>query len=108
LVISEIRSKQQGFWGGASDFAPDLIAATKPGYYLRSFWHAEHTGVKEIGWHANHVWNDAIVYAPFPLVAGYQPMLWDVLPTVLTTMGVDLPSGLDGRSLKQPIAIEPL
>ena len=103
-LVNTVRRKTDAFWGQALDYAPDLIVATRPGYYFRSFWHPEHTKVREIGWEANHVWNDAIVYAPFPMRAGYQPVIWDVLPSVLTHMGVRLPDGLDGYNLARPNA----
>lgn len=99
-MVNAVRSREENFWGPAQRFAPDLVAATRPGYYFRSFWHGEKSGVHEIRWEANHVWNDAIVYAPFPMKSDYQPIIWDVLPSVLLGMGVTLPPDLDGRDLR--------
>ncbi len=99
-VVNTIRRQQKGFWGPAAGYAPDLVAATKYGYYFRSFWHKKESGVKEIAWEANHVWNDAIVYTPYPMASEHQPMIWDVLPSVLQGMGVPLAVDVDGRDLR--------
>ncbi len=98
-IVNTIRLKDEAFWGDTTGYAPDLVAATHPGYYFRAFWHGEETGVKEIGWEANHVWNDAIVFTPYPLSSDYQPMIWDVLPSALARMGIELPANIDGRGL---------
>ena len=52
-----------------------------------------------VKWEANHVWNDAVVFTPYPIAAGRQPMIWDVLPSALARMGIALPAGIDGRDL---------
>jgi hypothetical protein len=97
--VNTIRTREEGFWGEASEYAPDLVAATKPGYYFRSFEFPDSAGVANVKWEANHVWNDAIFYAPHELPRDTQPMIWDVLPSALAHMGIALPSGLDGRVL---------
>jgi predicted AlkP superfamily phosphohydrolase/phosphomutase len=99
-MVSSVRTKQEGFWGDTTAYAPDLVAATNPGYYFRAFWFPEKTNTVNIKWEANHVWNDAIVFTPYSIPAGYQPMIWDVLPSALAQMGVALPAGIDGRDLK--------
>jgi predicted AlkP superfamily phosphohydrolase/phosphomutase len=98
-IVNTIRLKENGFWGDARDHAPDLIAATKPGYYFRSFVFPTGSHIIDMKWEANHVWSDAIVYTPFPIKPDYQPMIWDVLPTALTHMGITLPTHLDGQDL---------
>lgn len=98
-IVSAVRTKEQGFWGDALDDAPDLVAATHSGYYFRSFRFPKEAPVLDVNWEANHVWNDAIVYTPYAIRPDYQPMIWDVLPSVLTGMGVALPEGLDGADL---------
>lgn len=98
-MVHHLRSREEGFWGKMQSCAPDLVAAANPGYYFRSFRMKESAHAKESHWEANHVWNDAIVYTPFRLDRETQPMIWDVLPTVVSRMGVPLPDGLDGRSL---------
>ncbi len=98
-MVSSVRTKQEGFWGDTTGYAPDLVAATHPGYYFRAFWFPEKTKVVNIKWEANHVWNDAIVFTPYPIAAGRQPMIWDVLPSALARMGIALPVGIDGRDL---------
>ena len=100
-MVSSVRLKEEGFWGGTLDYAPDLVAATHPGYYFRSILYPEKTKVKNIMWEANHVWNDATVYTPYPLPSNYQPMIWDVLPSALAHMGLQVPIQLDGRDLRR-------
>jgi len=98
-IVNSVRRKEAGFWGETVDYAPDLVAATHPGYYFRAFIYPEQSKVTNIMWEANHVWNDAIVYTPYPLAPDIQPMIWDVLPSVLEHMGVANPEHIDGRNL---------
>lgn len=99
-VVNTVRERSEGFWGEVEFYAPDLVAATKPGYYFRSYEFPESTAVRNVKWEANHVWNDAIIYTPYKLDSDYQPMVWDVLPSALGAMGVNLPEGIDGRDLR--------
>ena len=98
-MVSTVRLKNEAFWGNAIDYAPDLVAATNPGYYFKSFRYPESSDVIESCWEANHVWSDAIVYTPNKIQAGYQPMIWDVLPTALENMGITLHDDIDGRNI---------
>lgn len=98
-MVSAIRRKEEGFSGGELGYAPDLVVATHPGYYFKSFKYGEKSEVIEVKWEANHVWNDAIVYTPYNIPENYQPMIWDVLPSALAKMGLDLPEDIDGRDL---------
>jgi predicted AlkP superfamily phosphohydrolase/phosphomutase len=99
LVVNTVRTREEGFWGDASEYAPDLVAATRPGYYFTAIRKPQ--GKQQPGvWDGNHVWNDAIVYTPFQLTEDNQPMIWDVMPTVLANMGVEVPEFVDGRVLK--------
>ena len=98
-IVNTVRTKKQGFWGRAEAYAPDLVAATRPGYYFRAIQSKNKTHQPGV-WEANHVWNDAIVYTPYKLTEDHQPMIWDVLPTVLANMGVEVPDNVDGRVLK--------
>ena len=75
------------------------MAATKAGYYFKSFNHGKIENVVEHKWKANHVWNDAIVYTPHGISNHCQPMIWDLFPTVLHNMGISLPDSLDGQNL---------
>ena len=75
-----------------------MIAATNPNYYFKSFRYPDSNFVRDSHWEANHVWNDAIVYVPDRINEG-QPVIWDVLPTVLGRMGIAIPVHLDGRNL---------
>lgn len=94
-IVNSIRTKEEGFWGEALDYAPDLVAATNPGYYFKSYRYPSDSGVKEMKWEANHVWNDAIFYAPLKLDKSYRPVIWDVLPNVIKRMGLDVPENTD-------------
>jgi len=100
-IVNTVRLKHEGFWGDTLDYAPDLVAATRPGYYFRAFNFPSTSKVKNVKWEANHVWNDAIVYVPYTLSKDKQPMIWDVLPSALARMGVNLPDGIDGRDLSK-------
>lgn len=101
-IVNTIRLKDETFSGPTTDYAPDMVAATAPGYYFKSFDFHRTPEVKVIEWEGNHVWNDAFMYAPHPIVEGYQPMIWDILPTALTAMGMTLPGDLDGRDIAAP------
>jgi predicted AlkP superfamily phosphohydrolase/phosphomutase len=99
-MVSTVRRKEEGFWGGELDYAPDLVASTNPGYYFRGFVFPDTSKVRNVMWEANHVWDDAIVCTPYSLAAEkYQPMVWDVLPSALARMGLSLPHGIDGHDL---------
>lgn len=99
-IVNTVRRQETGFWGESIGYAPDLVAATKPGYYFRSFYFPESSGVINIKWEANHVWNDAFLYAPYPYAKNYQPMIWDVLPSALSLMEVDCTVDIDGKDLR--------
>ena len=100
-MVSRIMRKDQAFWGETIDYAPDLVAATNPGFYFRSFSHRadENNTVYETKWEANHVWNDAIVYTPYRVSNEIPPRIWDVFPSVLAYMGLDIAEELDGCDL---------
>lgn len=99
-IINVIFSREEGFWGDAVDVAPDLVVAARHGYYLRAFRHPNHGLAIKVDWEGNHTWDDAILYLPQPMADGVQPVIWDVLPTVLAGMGVELPQHVDGRDLR--------
>lgn len=100
-IVSCVKTKQQGFWGSELQYAPDLVAATKPGYYFKSYKYPEDSNVTEMKWEANHVWNDAIFYTPYKIDEARKPVIWDILPTVLQTMGIPITANVDGRFLHQ-------
>jgi predicted AlkP superfamily phosphohydrolase/phosphomutase len=99
-IVNTIRTKEEGFWGDQTEYAPDLVAATEPGYYLKAFQYENNEKIIQVQWEANHVWNDAIVYTPYPIKSDHQVMVWDVLATALHDMGIQLPDHLDGVSLR--------
>ncbi len=98
-IVSTVRTKQEGFHGDTLAYAPDIVAATHPGYYFKGFRHPAESKVRESIWEANHVWNDAIVYTPFKVTQNDQAKIWDVMPTVLHNMGIALPDYIDGKVL---------
>jgi len=74
-MVSSVRTKREGFWGDTTGYAPDLVAATHPGTTSGLLVSGEdESGEHQMG--ANHVWNDAIVFTPYPIAAGRQPMIW--------------------------------
>lgn len=98
-IVNTVRLKEETFHGSEAGYAPDLVAATAPGYYFKSFDFHRAENAKVVDWEGNHVWNDAFMYAPHPIVEGYQPMIWDILPTAMSAMGITLPSELDGKNI---------
>jgi len=100
-VISYLKRKEEAFSGDTLDYAPDLVASTNPGYYLKSFKYGKESNIEDSTWEANHVWNDAIVYTPYKVEGNYQPMIWDVFPSVLAYMGIELPEHVDGLDLSR-------
>jgi len=100
-VVNVVATGEEGFHGDEVSYAPDLVAGVKPGYYFKAHREPDTENFKDSVWEANHVWSDAIVYTPFPVKSNYQPMIWDVLPTVLTHMEIALPEYLDGQDLRR-------
>jgi len=103
-IVSYMKRKDKAFWGETVDYAPDLVAATRPGYYFKSFRFPKESNVIEATWKANHVWNDAILYTPYKVPEDRQVMIWDVLPSVLGYMGVEIPDYVDGCDLSALMA----
>lgn len=99
-VVSSIREKEQAFSGATLEYAPDLVAATERGYYFKSLRYDKSENIYETVWKANHVWNDAIFYSPAPVCTRTQPVIWDVMPTVLASMGIETANTeVDGRNI---------
>lgn len=103
-VMEVIRTRNEGFWGPAADLAPDLVVAARAGYRLGSFRPKESSLPNRINWEGNPTWNDALIYVPGAIAPGIQPVIWDVLPTVLSGMGVACPENVDGRDLRHNAA----
>jgi predicted AlkP superfamily phosphohydrolase/phosphomutase len=101
-IVNTVRLKDETFSGPTTHYAPDMVAATAPGYYFKSFDFHRAENIQVIDWEGNHVWNDALMYAPHPIVENYQPMIWDVLPTAMASMGINLPNELDGKDIAAP------
>jgi len=96
-IVSVVKQKQDAFTGDQLSYAPDLVAATNPGYYFKSYRVPKDSDILETKWEANHVWNDAMCFVPYARNENNRPKIWDLLPSVLARMGVALPADLDGN-----------
>jgi predicted AlkP superfamily phosphohydrolase/phosphomutase len=99
-VIGRIYDRDEIFSGPLVSLAPDLCAQGEYGYDLKGAINKTHLMDREV-FTGMHTQDDAMLFigAPPHQIRSDRPHITDVAPTVLDSMGIPVPEGMDGRSL---------
>lgn len=99
-IVKRIYERDEIFSGPRIEFAPDLCVQSVYGYDLKGAVNKQELMDREV-FTGMHTQDDATLFigaAASSLREG-KPHITDVAPTVLDSMGVVRPDGMDGRSL---------
>lgn len=97
-VIRRMFRREELYAGDAFDLAPDLIAMPAAGYDLKGGFDRE--VLMERGpVNGAHTFSDAMFYINRKADLPRRIRLIDVFPTLFDAVGLDVPGGVDGRSL---------
>jgi len=102
-VVNTVYSREDIFWGGEADNAPDLYAGFTPGY--RASWQTALGAVPEKliednlkKWSGSHLFDPelipGVIFANRPITSK-APSIYDITPTILKAVGYD------GEALKE-------
>lgn len=99
-VIGRIYERDEIFSGPFVGLAPDLCAQGEYGYDLKGAVNKTELMDREV-FTGMHTQDDAmlLIGAPPDQIRRDRPHIVDVAPTILDSMGLPAPEGLDGRSL---------
>ncbi len=97
-VIEQVYRREELFSGGAFEMSPDLIARPARGYDLKGGFD------KEVLFEPSpvcgtHTYDDAMFYTRGSELSEKSMQVVDVLPTLFSLLGMDVPEGIDGRSV---------
>ena len=97
-VIQRIFRREELYAGDAFDLAPDLIAMPAAGYDLKGGFDKE--VLMERGpMNGTHTFSDAMFFINRKVDLSRRVRVIDVFPTLFDAVGLDVPGGVDGRSV---------
>lgn len=99
-IVKRVYERDELFRGPAIESAPDLCAQTIYGYDLKGAVNKKELMDREI-FTGMHTQDDATLFinSPQGALRPDKPHITDVAPTLLGAMGLDIPEGMDGRSV---------
>lgn len=97
-IIKTVYKRDDIYSGPEVDRAPDLVAMAYEGFDLKGGMNKKRLMDKTelVGM---HTYDDALVYVKGHDIKKPVPEIVDLMPTILKLMNVNLPDGLDGKSL---------
>jgi predicted AlkP superfamily phosphohydrolase/phosphomutase len=99
-VVERVVEKEDAFYGGHDDIAPDLVAIPNAGFDLKAGFSGADAVFDTGPRNGMHSFSDACLLVDDPAASVESADLFDVAPTVLSLMGVEYDGGaFDGRSL---------
>ncbi len=97
-VIHRVFRREELYAGDAFDLAPDLIAMPAEGYDLKGGFDKE-VLMDRGPVNGTHTFSDAMFFINRKADLPQQIRLIDVFPTLFDAVGLDVPVGVDGRSV---------
>jgi predicted AlkP superfamily phosphohydrolase/phosphomutase len=99
-IVKRVYERDELFRGPVVESAPDLCAQTIYGYDLKGAVNKKELMDREI-FTGMHTQDDATLFISSPQGAlrSDKPHITDVAPTLLDSMGLTIPEGMDGRSM---------
>lgn len=99
-IVKSLFRRDEVFRGPLIDSAPDLCVQTVYGYDLKGAVNKTELMDREV-FTGMHTQDDATLFVGLPRenLKDVRPHIIDVAPTILDTMGIAPPDGMDGRSL---------
>ena len=98
-VVRRAYRREEIYSGPHLESAADLILAPVDGYDPKGALFKESLTRKDPVMVGMHTFDDAMLYVRGQTLSRDDVCVTDMMPTVLTLMGVPIPPGLDGRSL---------
>jgi predicted AlkP superfamily phosphohydrolase/phosphomutase len=97
-VIHRVFKREELYAGDAFDQAPDMVAMPAEGYDLKGGFDKEE--LMERGpVNGTHTFSDAMFFINHKVDLSHGVRLIDVFPTLFDAVGLDVPAGVDGRSV---------
>ncbi len=97
-VIRRIFRREELYTGDASDLAPDLVAMPVEGYDLKGGFDKEELMARGPV-NGTHTFSDAMFFLNRKVDVLQDVRVIDVLPTLFDAIGLEIPRGVDGRSV---------
>ena len=102
-VVKRCYHRDELFAGACIDSAPDLCVQSIYGYDLKGAVNKTQLMDREV-FTGMHTQDDATLFinSPSNTLRNGKPHITDIAPSVLSAMGIEVPAGMDGRSLLSP------
>ena len=95
-VTSHVLRGQDIYWGPFANAGPDLLVMPRPGYDVKGAFDSQSL-LKDSALKGMHTFDDALLYVRGRQIVNDDPVIMDVMPTILDLMREPVPEGVDGQ-----------